>query len=127
MKVFGIRLCIQLGTEVTPITSPYPTSSGIIVHLIGGDVVQPLGGGDWFKPPYFNRVFRSYTRIPFMPFISVRLGRFGFYAGSKVFGVDSPAYLVWMVPKEEVYEGSLAMMACSIRGSRSIGVPKAQA
>lgn len=123
MKVFGLQIVVQGGaSDEIEATTPYPTANGFILRLMGGDVVHPLGDGDWFKPPYFARVLRFRVPLPVMPFFSVRIGRFGFYIGSKVFGVDSPAYAAWMVPEDEVYEGSLAMMLCSIRFTRRLGL-----
>lgn len=59
--------------------------------------------------------------LPFVPgqYIAVRFGRFGMYAGSKIFGVDSPAYREWMCDATEVYDGSQAM-CFTIRFSQAI-------
>lgn len=115
MRVFGLNL----GGE--PLTTPYPSKSGFIFRLLGGDVIYPLGNGDWFRPPYFDRVIRFFMPIPIMPFLSIRLGRFGFYFGCKVFGVDSPAYANWMCDRSQVYPGSQSMMLISIRFTRALG------
>lgn len=113
MKVFGLNV------GGAAITTPYPTGTGMIFRLLGGDVVHPLGKGEWFKPPYFSRVLRFFMPLPIMPFFSIRIGRFGFYIGSKVYGVDSPEYANWL-PAEHVYEGSQAMMLISIRFTRNL-------
>lgn len=114
MKVFGLNV----GGE--PLTKPYPSKTGVIVRVLGGNVVYPWGDGDWFAPPYFASVLKFFMPIPIMPFFSVRIGRFGFYIGAKVFGVDSPAYGNWMCDPSDVYEGSMAMMLCSIRFTRGL-------
>jgi len=42
-------------------------------------------------------------------FIAWRFNNRSGYAGSKVYGVDSPVYKTWLCAPEEVYDGSLAM------------------
>jgi hypothetical protein len=90
------------------------TKFGLILGLRGGNVVQPLGSGDWFKPPYFSSVLKFYIPLPLLPWFTIRIGKFGFYFGAKAFGVDSDAYKNWL-PPEEVYDGSVAVMLCSMR------------
>ena len=115
MKVFGLNLSKE------PLTTPYPKSTGIILRLLGGDVIYPLGSeGNWFKEPYFKHRIKFYMPIPILPFISVRIGRFGFYFGSKPFGVDAPEYAHWMCKPEDVYEWSQALMLISIRFTGSL-------
>jgi hypothetical protein len=106
-------------------TAPYPEADGFKFRLLGGDMMSPWGwklrpeatGGE---PNFFNaipeRTRRLYFRIPCLPFLSVRRGRFGFYAGYKVFGVDSDAYKDYPgVHPSEVYEGSQAVSGFTMR------------
>jgi hypothetical protein len=103
MKVF------QLSTGDEPLTQPKRQTFGITFALRGGDVCHPLGTeGNWFKEPYFDKVLRFYCPIPILPFIMWNLWGWKGYAGCKIFGADSPAYLNWMQP-EDVYEGSQAI------------------
>lgn len=89
-------------------TAPYPTGRvGVKLRLLAGDVMDPVGG-QWFGPNYPRNVIRLHCPVPVLPFVSVGLGRFGFYAGFKVYGVDSPNYREWM-PAGEVFNGSRAM------------------
>ena len=87
---------------------------GVLIAFRGGNVIYPLGKGNWFQPPYFTRVINFWLGLPLLPYIALRHGRFGFYFGAKGFGVDAPAYKNWL-PPEEVYPGSLAVMLISIR------------
>jgi hypothetical protein len=91
------------------LTAPFPATTGVFIELRGGDICHPQGTGEWFKPPYFARVFRAFCRWPICPFISWRFGSHGGYIGAKAYGVDSPAYNNWL-PPEEVYDGSQAIM-----------------
>lgn len=98
-------------------TSPYRATNGITFSWRRGDVVQPLdffSGAGWFSDsPPFREVYRSYTRLP-LPFVSIKLGRFGWYFGAKIFGVDSESYKRFLATPD-VYAGSLAMMLFSWR------------
>ena len=89
------------------ITNPKRSTFGITLALRWGDVCHPLGTGDWFKPPYFDRVLRFYSYLP-LPFIAWNLFGWRGYLGAKVWGCDSPAYANWMNP-EDVYDGSQAI------------------
>ncbi len=103
-----------------PQNYPYPKSTfGIILGLRGGDVIQPLGEGNWFEAPYFKDVLHFYLPIPLIPWFSIRIGKFGFYIGAKAFGVDNEPYKNWL-PPEEVYDGSIATMLCSFRFTGSL-------
>ena len=111
-----------LGAE--PTTAPYRSTTGVSFDLRGGDVVQPLalsvtnadGSSRWFTPPGFPRVLRFRMPLPLLPWISVRIGRFGFYAGAKCFGMDSAAYPDTLgVPSVEIYSGSKAIMLFTMR------------
>ena len=93
--------------------------NGVHFSLRGGDWIYPWKG-NWFDPPYFKHVVHFYCPIRVLPWLTVRLGRFGFYIGWKAFGVDSEHYLKWM-PREWVYQGSVAMHP-SMRASRSLAV-----
>ena len=92
-----------------PATSPFPLKSGIFIEFRGGDFCHPAGSGDWFKPPYFAKVYRRFISWPVVPFVSWRFGKRAGYIGAKIWGVDSPAYKNWL-PEHEVYDGSQAFM-----------------
>lgn len=92
-----------------PSTAPFRKTSGIFIEFRGGSFCHPLGQGDWFKPPYFERVLHFFLGWPIIPFISWRIGNRGGYFGAKIYGVDSEAYKNWL-PAEEVYDGSQAIM-----------------
>lgn len=100
MRVF------QFPGEVT--TNPKRETFGITFALRGGDVLHPLGQGDWFKPPYFSRILRFWCPLPVMPWITWNLFGWRGYLGAKVYGADSDAYKNWM-PAEDVCPGSLAL------------------
>lgn len=102
MKVRQITTCDE------GLTNPKRATFGVTLALRWGDVLHPLGQeGNWFKPPYFTRVLRFYTRVP-LPFIAWNLWGWRGYLGAKVYGADSPEYLNWM-QAEDVYEGSQAI------------------
>lgn len=95
-------------------TAPFPQGGArFFFELRGGDVLHPLGAGDWFAPPYFSRWVRFFCPWPVLPFLSWKIGRYGGYIGAKAYGADSDAYRAWM-PAGDVYPGSVALMA-SIR------------
>ena len=102
MRVF------QLTTSDEPLTSPKRERWGITFALRGGDVCHPLGNGNWFEPPYFAKVWRWYCHSAILPWISWNLWGWKGYAGAKIYGADSLAYMNWMAP-EDVYNGSLAL------------------
>lgn len=93
MKVFGTGLHTD------------PWKSGIFFR--GGDICDPFNG-KWFDPPYPTRIWRTYCPLPILPFISIKIGRFGIYFGFKLYGADSEHYLNWMDTKD-VYPGSQAL------------------
>lgn len=102
MRVF------QITSNDEGLTNPKRSTFGVTLALRWGDVLHPLGQeGNWFKPPYFTRIWRFYSRIP-LPFIAWNLWGWRGYLGAKVYGADSPEYLNWM-PEEDVYEGSQAI------------------
>jgi len=109
-------------TGALPITKPFRESSGISFSWRRGDILQPLdywSADGWFSnSPPWREYYRGYTRLP-LPFISIRIGRWGFYAGAKGFGVDKEDYLRW-VPAREVFDGSTAIML-SIRMTTNLG------
>lgn len=89
-------------------TAPKRATFGITFALRGGDILHPLGSGDWFKPPYFSRVLRFWCPVPILPWISWNLWGWRGYVGAKVYGADSPEYVHWM-PAKDVYDGSRAL------------------
>lgn len=104
-----------------PATSPFPIEDGFLLELRRGDVLDPYFDPDgWFgiKKPFFTLRFR--LRIP-LPYIAFRRGRYGFYLGPKIYGVDSAAYAGQFVEASEVYAGSQAM-CFTARFSRRVGI-----
>jgi hypothetical protein len=98
----------QLTTKDEGITNPKRSTFGITFALRWGDVLHPLGQeGNWFKGPYFTRIWRFYCYVP-LPFIAWNLWGWRGYLGAKIYGADAPEYLNWM-PTEDVYEGSQAI------------------
>lgn len=116
MRVFGHSTDSQ-----SEWTAPYPKRSGIKLRLMGGDMLQPEIKSGTPRPGreketrnYFNTIPTTIVRAVYArarkPFVSVRIGRFGFYAGHKVFGVDSEAYKDFpLVLASDVYDGSQAL------------------
>ena len=111
--------------ETYPTTAPWRTTNGISFDLRFGDVVQPLalspknpdGSSAWYFPPYFRRWLRFYVRLPILPWISIRVGRFGMYAGAKCFGVEpaETSYLGWFAKPDDLAPGSKALMLFTMR------------
>mgnify|MGYP000673918565 CR=1 FL=1 len=89
-------------------TNPKRDTFGITFVLRGGDVLHPLGKGDWFELPYFSRVLRFWCPLPLLPWVSWNLWGWRGYFGAKVYGADSLDYLNWM-PAKDVYQGSQAL------------------
>lgn len=89
-------------------TAPKRATFGITFALRGGDVLHPLGKGDWFRPPYFSRILRFWCPLPLLPWISWNLWGWRGYCGAKAYGADSWDYLNWM-PAGDVYPGSQAL------------------
>lgn len=112
-------------TGSLPLTQPYRTTSGISISFRRGDIMQPLdffSGAGWFSDaPAFREVYRSYSRLWLpIPFVSIRIGSWGWYFGPKAFGVDSDAYKRFLATPD-VYVGSVAIMLFSWRMTRNIG------
>lgn len=127
-------------------TSPFPREEdciklrgvplGITWRLLGGDMLSPHIRSGVFRPGRELEGKNFFTVIPIIVtrmwvgrpgcfFFSLRVGRFGFYVGHKVFGVDSAAYRDYpLVLPEDVYEGSRALSGLTCRFSTSIGVKK---
>lgn len=96
MKVFGTGV------------STAPKTGGL--YFRGGDVCDPHDGEQLNGPPWPTNITRWYCRWPVLPFLCVKLGRFGVYAGWKCYGFDLPNYLNWAgITKADVYPGSLAL------------------
>lgn len=109
MKVFGTGV------------STNPWRPGFFLR--GGDICHPLGKGQWFSPPYFTRIWRTFCPLTILPFLCVHVGRFAFYIGFKIYGADAGPYKEWMNP-DDVYPGSqalhLSMRTTAIYGSEGI-------
>ena len=91
-----------------PATDPLLEENGFWWELRAGDICHPRGEGDWFHPPYFDKVWRTFVSLPILPFVSWKIGSKGGYAGFKIYGADAEAYKQWMNP-DDVFEGSQAM------------------
>lgn len=94
-----------------------PKGWGVAIKLFAGPIVRPMTKPQyWFKedvPSKWNEFDPAYhwlLKIPFFvgPFVSVAIGRFGFYAGFKVFDLESAKYRR-MVGDSDVYPGSQAL------------------
>lgn len=126
MKIFGLQLILST-TELSlwwDNDEHHPGDGkpgwGIVFKLRGGDVVRPIGHPRaWFRQDAPNvwfstdpaarwKVWRFYCPLPVLPFVSIALGRYGFYAGFKDFRVLHDEYRAWL-PAAEVYEGSVAL------------------
>lgn len=102
-------------------TRPYPaTWAGALLRLVRGDYLAPhlsdvrmRAGRETEAPNWFNCIPARVTRkvVGWRPFVALRLGRFGVYAGWKVYGVDSAAYLDYPgVKVTDVFDGSRALV-----------------
>ena len=115
-------------------TAPFPEARiGVKLRLLGGDLLDPdlstgtmrpgreAEGRNWFTviPGWVRRAY--YPRACKL-FLSARAGRFGFYVGHKVFGVDLEMYLDYPgVGDDDVYVGSRAMSGLTARFSKNLG------
>ena len=87
---------------------PFRSRNGVFIEFRGGDVCDPIDGGDWFGPNWPKRFMRFFVKWPVLPFISWRWGSRGGYIGAKAYGADPKQYLNWMLPGD-VYPGSEAL------------------
>lgn len=130
MKVFG-----RATDEEAEWTAPFPAARyGLKARLMGGDLLSPsimtgtlrpgrAAEGKNFFTVIPRIVVRAWYGIACKPFLSLRAGRFGFYIGHKVFGVDSEAYRDYpLVLAEDVYKGSRALSGFTFRASGKIGL-----
>lgn len=99
-----------------PPTSPFPVTDGWFVVVRSGDFYSP---NSW-KPLEVTMYSRG--RVKNRPFVSWRRGRFGFYLGWKVYGVDTENQRAMPgINPEDVFDGSIAIQGCTIRFSSSVG------
>jgi hypothetical protein len=104
VKVFGY--C----NDPLPWTNPFPERTGFIFALRGGDYYSP---DSWTTPTDYTRGYMSY---PILPFFSARVGRFGFYIGWKVYGVDTENQRAMPgITDADVYDGSVAIQGFTLR------------
>lgn len=98
-----------------PLTAPFPLTNGVFVAVRSGDFYSP----DSWNPLEVRNYCRGQVR--FRPFLSARRGRFGFYVGWKVYGVDTEnqARMPGIKP-EDVYPGSVALQGFTLRFSGSV-------
>lgn len=123
MKVFGTG-------PTPPQNHTWRTRNGVSLYFRGGDVLRPdiangtpRPGAETQVRNWFNTiptsVWRWHCKLPVLPFVTVKVGMFGVYAGFKAFGVDSAAYLDYPgLSAADVYDGSVALTP-SLRFSRS--------
>ena len=111
--------CLYRNDPERALTDPVLESTGRAwVHRIyTGSFAEPEQGADWFGPNYpKNPTIKDLTgkrchffawRYPdWVPFIGGKAG----YAGYKIYGFDSPAYLNWPgITEADVFEGSQAL------------------
>jgi hypothetical protein len=128
MKVFG------RATDKEELwTAPYPEQRfGFKARYLGGDMLSPILKGGVRRPGreaekrnWFNTIpagcVRRWRRSPGYFFLSVRAGRFGFYVGHKVFGVDASEYYDFpLVRSDEVRVGSRAVSGFTWRFTSSL-------
>jgi hypothetical protein len=95
-------------------TNPFPEKDGYKFRLLRGDLFSP---DSWQKPVHVRRAWLTIPR----PYFSFRHGRFGFYIGWKVFGVDNEDLKKFpSVNPAEVYVGSIAMQGFTWRFTRGL-------
>ena len=94
-----------------------PSGWGVTLKLFAGPVVRPVTKPRfWFvkgvpsKWNEFNPDYHWLLRfwLPACPFLSVAVGRYGFYLGFKVFDLESAKYRQ-MVGDKHVFAGSQAL------------------
>lgn len=98
----------EITTYDQPLTDPSRNEFGITFALRGGDVCHPVGEGNWFSEPFFQKAIKFRTWFPCLPWLAWNLWGWQGYCGFKVYGVDSPTY-VGFAGEENVYEGSQAL------------------
>jgi hypothetical protein len=121
MNVFGYSTDgpFNAADPQTPWKKPYPKGRvGIKLRLAGGDVCDPLlkrrapGVPEDAKLDWFNSLpallLRFATKRACIPYIALGAGRFGWYCGGKIYGMDLDWYKKW-TPAEDVYDGSNAI------------------
>ena len=93
-----------------PPTSPFPLTNGVFIAIRSGDFYSP-DSWDPLKVTTYSRGWVNHR-----PFISVRFGKFGFYLGWKVYGVDTENQRSMPgIGSEDVYPGSLAIQGFTLR------------
>ena len=98
-----------------PLTSPFPLTDGVFFTVRSGDYYSP-DSWDIMKVSSYDRGV-----VKNRPFLSARKGRFGFYIGWKVYGVDTDNQRAMPgIFPEDVYSGSVAIQGCTIRFSRNV-------
>ena len=115
--------CHYRNDKERPLVDPLPELGGrsFIFRLYSGDINQPVSlTAGWFEPPFAKYVWKKFVKLPILPFIAWRwpFTTKGGYCGFKLYGVDSPAYKLWMNP-DDVYDGSQAVHL-SIRPSAQL-------
>lgn len=97
-----------------PLTRPFPLRNGVLVALRSGDLYSP---DSWSQPKHYTRS----TKPTWRPYLAVRWGKFGFYIGWKVFGVDGEQLKTFPgLNSEDVYQGSVAMQGFTVRFSANV-------
>ena len=106
------------GPEFCPNGKP---GFGVVVALRWGTLLGVIPFLKKNAPnPWFEKPWKVY-HFPFiiLPYISVAVGRYGFYLGGKSYGVNREEYLTWVPRKDMVQDRSRALcLSASIRKTR---------
>ena len=110
------------------------TRVGAALWWRGGDIVSPDLANGTRRPGreadprnnYFNTIPAAVRHAKIekecLPFLTIRIGRFGVYAGWKAYGFDSDAYKDWPgINPAEVHEGSVALTGFTLRATTKLG------
>ena len=98
-----------------PLTAPFPLRNGVFIALRSGAFYSP-DSWDVAKVSKFRR-----GKVRNRPYFSARAGRFGMYAGWKVYGVDTDNQRAMPgIAPSDVYPGSVAIQGCTLRFTRGL-------
>lgn len=116
MKVFGF-------SSNKNVFNPHAEGKrfGLTIRFQGGDVYRPNIKDAPYRPGregedkgWFNtlptKAIRFKMPLPILPFLSIGIGKYGFYVGFKTFSMNYPEYVdLPRIKPEDVYEGSMAL------------------
>ena len=120
-NIYGIKLCFSKAKPgLWYDTENYeydPSGYGVLVQILCGSFARPVkkfwtNENPWQAQAWFT------LRLPFiiLPYISVAIGRYGFYLGGKAFTVDSDE--PWARPEE--YGKRKLTISATIRRTRDM-------